>query len=54
VQQVLSQATGCAHAAAWLTLDGQLVKCEDVGRHVALDKLIGRRSPGNWGPAWRW
>lgn len=50
VQQVLSQATGCAHAAAWLTLDGQLVEvCEDVGRHVALDKLIGCRSLGNWG-----
>jgi FdhD protein len=51
VQQVLSQATGCAHAAAWLTLDGQLLQvCEDVGRHVALDKLIGCRAVGNWGP----
>lgn len=50
VQQVLSQATGCAHAAAWLTLDGQLLQvCEDVGRHVALDKLIGCRALGNWG-----
>lgn len=50
VQQVLSQATGCAHAAAWLRLDGQLVEvCEDVGRHVALDKLIGCRALADWG-----
>lgn len=49
-QQTLSQQTGCAHAAAWLRLDGQLQQvCEDVGRHVALDKLIGRRAISDWG-----
>jgi FdhD protein len=41
--QPLHQATGAAHAAAWIGADGQpLEVCEDVGRHNALDKLIGR------------
>ncbi|WP_159879272.1 formate dehydrogenase accessory sulfurtransferase FdhD [Aquitalea denitrificans] len=49
VQQLLSQATGCTHAAAWLSLDGHLLQvCEDVGRHVALDKLIGCRASCGW------
>jgi len=40
--QAVQQLTGAAHAAAWCTLEGepQLVR-EDIGRHNALDKLIG-------------
>ncbi|PHP95256.1 sulfurtransferase FdhD [Pantoea agglomerans] len=49
--QPVGQKTGCTHAAAWIQPDGQLVGgCEDVGRHVALDKLLGYRSQAEWGP----
>jgi FdhD protein len=42
--QPVGQLTGCTHAAAWIMPDGNLVGgCEDVGRHVALDKLLGLR-----------
>ena len=40
--QTLAQETGASHAAAFFSLDGKLLAIrEDVGRHVALDKLIG-------------
>lgn len=47
--QPIGEYTGCTHAAAWAMPDGQLSGgCEDVGRHVALDKLLGYRSQQGW------
>ncbi|WP_241650562.1 formate dehydrogenase accessory sulfurtransferase FdhD, partial [Rosenbergiella collisarenosi] len=48
--QPIGQQTACTHIAAWV--DGQGRVCagyEDIGRHVALDKLLGARSKAEWG-----
>jgi FdhD protein len=42
-QQPLFDATGAVHAAAAFSVDGEpLVVREDIGRHNAVDKVIGR------------
>lgn len=43
--QPLNTLTGGHHAAAWVTPEGEITAVmEDVGRHNALDKLLGQRA----------
>lgn len=47
-EQQLGKQTGSTHAAAFFTAAGELLAIrEDVGRHVALDKLLGWYSNSN-------
>lgn len=50
--QPLNKATGGAHAAAFCAPDGTILQArEDVGRHCALDKLLGALAKANVSPA---
>jgi FdhD protein len=49
--QALNKLTGASHAAAWCAPDGTLrLVREDVGRHNALDKVIGAMARGGAQP----
>ncbi|MQL50379.1 formate dehydrogenase accessory sulfurtransferase FdhD [Photorhabdus khanii] len=47
--QDIGALTGCTHAASWISPKGELLGgCEDVGRHVALDKMLGMKAKAGW------
>ncbi|MDX7986354.1 formate dehydrogenase accessory sulfurtransferase FdhD [Xenorhabdus sp. 12] len=47
--QEIGTLTGCTHAAGWVDPEGKMLGgCEDIGRHVALDKLLGMRAKTGW------
>jgi FdhD protein len=51
-RQPLNLATGAVHAAAFCDTDGQILQVrEDVGRHNALDKLVGAMGRDGFGMA---
>lgn len=46
--QPIQHLTGAVHGAAWCDEKGSIIEvCEDIGRHNALDKLIGTLIPGD-------
>lgn len=50
--QPLQSVTGATHGAAWCNLAGEILELrEDVGRHNALDKLIGRLARVGFSPS---
>ncbi|WP_435928509.1 formate dehydrogenase accessory sulfurtransferase FdhD [Dryocola sp. BD613] len=47
--QPIGELTGCTHAALWLNEQGEIMAGkEDIGRHVALDKMLGARARQGW------
>lgn len=50
--QPLQMLTGAVHGAAWCNTSGEILELrEDVGRHNALDKLIGHLMRSGFNPA---